>query len=178
MAGETVGQREAPCVTAPDPSIRPFEPSDLPALQRIRQAAFEPVFRSFREIVGAEIAAIAFAHADAEQARLLDDICAAGSGHRVLVATVGEEVVGFVSFTVDTGRRTGEIGLNAVHPNHAGRGLGTWMYGRVLARMKELGVALATVGTGGDPSHAPARRAYEKAGFGPALPSVYLYKLL
>jgi hypothetical protein len=105
-------------VTACDPSIRPFAPGDLPALQRIRQAAFEPVFRSFREIVGAEIAAIAFTHADAEQAKLLDEICAAGSGHHVLVVTIGEEIVGFVSFTVDTDRRTGEIGLNAVHPDH------------------------------------------------------------
>lgn len=158
------------------PSIRPFEPRDLPGLQRIRQAAFEPVFRSFRELVGAKIAAIAFTHADAEQAKLLDDICAAGSGHRVLVVTIGEEIVGFASFTVDTARRTGEIGLNAVHPDHAGRGHGTWMYRQVMARMKEQGVALATVGTGGDPSHAPARRAYEKAG--PALPSIHLYKLL
>lgn len=39
-------------------------------------------------------------------------------------------------------------------------------------------MALATVSTGGDPSHAPARRAYEKAGFGPGLPSVYLYRVL
>jgi hypothetical protein len=44
--------------------------------------------------------------------------------------------------------------------------------------MKEFGMALATVGTGADPSHAPARRAYEKAGFGAALPSVSLYRLL
>jgi GNAT superfamily N-acetyltransferase len=165
-------------VTASDPSLRPFEPGDLPALQHIRQAAFEPVFRSFRDIVGAEIAAIAFTHADADQAKLLDDICTAGSGHHVLVVTVGMEIVGFVSFTVDTDKRTAEIGLNAIHPRHAGRGLGTWMYKHVLTRMKELGAALATVGTGGDPSHAPARRAYEKAGFGPALPSIYLYKLL
>ncbi len=44
--------------------------------------------------------------------------------------------------------------------------------------MKEWGAEVATVSTGGDPSHAPARRAYGKAGFGPAIPSVALYKLL
>jgi GNAT superfamily N-acetyltransferase len=165
-------------VAASEPGIRPFDPGDLAALQRIRQAAFEPVFRSFRDIVGAEIAAIAFTHADADQAKLLSDICAAGSSHHVLVVTVGEEIAGFVSFTIDTDKRLGEISLNAIHPGHAGRGLGTWMYEHVLTRMKELGVALATVGTGGDLSHAPARRAYEKAGFGPALSSIYLYKPL
>lgn len=165
-------------MTASDPSIRPFEPGDLPALQRLRQTAFEPVFRSFREIVGAEIAAVAFAHADAEQAKLLDDICAGGSGHHVLVVTAGGEIAGFVASSMDADTRTGEIGLNAVHPDHACRGLGTWMYGQAMTRMKELGMAVATVSTGGDPSHAAARRAYEKAGFGPAIPSVHLYTLL
>jgi GNAT superfamily N-acetyltransferase len=79
---------------------------------------------------------------------------------------------------MDAAKRIGEIGLNAVHPAHAGQGIGTEMYDYALARMKEAGMTVATVGTGGDPSHAPARRAYEKAGFGPAIPSVYMYKLL
>jgi GNAT superfamily N-acetyltransferase len=165
-------------VAASAPTSRPLEPGDLPTLQSVRRAAFEPVFSSFRSIVGEEIAALAFADADAEQAKLLDDICAAESGHHVLVVTVDGETVGFVSFTTDVAKRTGEIGLNAVRPDHAGRGIGAWMYQHVLARMKELGMALAVVGTGGDSSHAPARRAYEKVGFGPAIPSVYLYKLL
>ena len=165
-------------MTTSDPVIRPFEPGDLPTMQRVRSAAFEPVFRSFREIVGEQIAALALADADAEQAKLLDDICAADSSHHVLVVTIRDEIVGFVSFTIDAEKHIGEIGLNAVHPEHAGQGVGTEMYEHVLARMKELGMAVATVGTGGDPSHAPARRAYEKAGFGPAIPSVYLYRLL
>jgi GNAT superfamily N-acetyltransferase len=79
---------------------------------------------------------------------------------------------------MDAARRVGEIGLNAVHPDHAGQGVGTAMYRHVLARMREGGMAVASVGTGGDPSHAPARRAYAKAGFGPAIPSLTLYRLL
>lgn len=165
-------------MTAFGPNVRPFVPDDLPAMQRVREAAFEPVFRSFRDIVGEEIAAIAFAHADAEQAKLLDDICRAGSERQVLVVTIADEIVGFVSFTINADRRMGEIGLNAVHPAHAGKGIGTAMYEQVLARMKAWGVAVVEVATGGDPSHAPARRAYEKAGFGRAIPSVALYRLL
>src|SRR3712207_5996825 len=141
-------------MAASAPTIRPLAPGDLPTLQSVRRAAFEPVFSSFRRIVGEEIAALAFADADAVQARLLDDICAAESGHQVLVVTVDGETVGFVSFTIDAAKRTGEIGLNAVRPDHAGKGIGTWMYQHVLARMKELGMALAVVGTGGDSSHA------------------------
>lgn len=158
--------------------IRLFEPADLPRLQEIRREAFAPVFQSFRDIVGPEIAAVAFAEADAEQARMLDGICAPDSGHTVLVVDVGTEIVGFVAFTVDTGQGIGEIGLNAIDPHFAGRGLGTWMYERALELMRQRGARVATVGTGGDPSHAAARRAYEKAGFGPGIPSLYMYRTL
>ena len=159
-------------------SLRPFEAGDLAELQRIREAAFAPVFASFRAIVGAEIAALGLAEAEEEQARHLDEICAEGSGHHVFVALASGEIAGFVSFTVDAAARSGEIGLNAVHPDFAGRGIGTWMYSEALARMKGLGAAVASVGTGGDPSHAAARRAYEKAGFGVGIASVHLYRLL
>jgi hypothetical protein len=69
--------------------IRPFQPADLPAMQEVRRLAFEPVFQSFRDIVGQEIAQRAFADADAEQARLLERLCGKDSGHHVFVVTVG-----------------------------------------------------------------------------------------
>jgi ribosomal protein S18 acetylase RimI-like enzyme len=158
--------------------IRPFEASDLPAMQQLRQAAFKPIFQSFRDIVGEQIYSIALVKSDSEQAELLESICKSGSRHQVFVVEVNEDIAGFVSFSLNHDRRVGEIGLNAVHPNYAGRGIGTKMYEFAVARMQESGMVLATVGTGGDPSHAPARRAYHKAGFGPALPSVFLYKLI
>ncbi|MCW5719019.1 MAG: GNAT family N-acetyltransferase [Bauldia sp.] len=167
-----------PPVTMPSPTIRPFVADDLPALQRIREAAFAPVFRSFREIVGPQIAMHAFAAADTDQARLLDDICDAGSAHRVRVVEAAGQVVGFVTFTINASDQVGEIGLNAVDPAHAGRGIGSWMYRLVLAEMQTLGAVVATVGVGGDPSHAAARSAYSKAGFGPGIPSLTLYRLL
>lgn len=159
-------------------AIRPFAAADLPALQQIRSAAFAPVFRSFGELVGPDIAETAFRNIDADQARMLDGICSEGSAHRLLVVMLGQEIVGFVSFSCDPENGTGEIGLNAVHPAQAGRGIGAWMYEEALARMKALGVRVVEVGTGGDASHAPARRAYEKVGFKAGIPSVTLYKRL
>jgi GNAT superfamily N-acetyltransferase len=147
-------------------------------MQAVRQAAFAPIFRSFREIVGEQIYALALASSDREQAELLDGLCQPPSASQVFVATTGERIVGFVAFSLDEKTRIGEIGLNAVDPDHAGQGIGTTMYEFVLARMKESGMAVATVGTGGDPSHAPARRAYAKAGFGAGIPSVSLYRAL
>ena len=156
--------------------IRPFEAADRPALQELRHAAFRPVFQSFRDIVGDPIYAIALAKSDLEQAELLDSLCNPGSAHQLFVGLWDEDIIGFVSFSLDRETRVGEIGLNAVHPDHAGKGVGTCMYDFVVSRMKEAGMQVATVGTGGDPSHAPARRAYEKAGFNVGLPSLWLYK--
>jgi GNAT superfamily N-acetyltransferase len=87
-------------------------------------------------------------------------------------------VVGFVSLQLNQETQIGEIGLNAVHPDHAGKGVGTAMYDFAIARMKEAGMRVATVATGGDPSHAPARRAYEKAGFTVQIPRVWLCRKL
>ena len=44
--------------------------------------------------------------------------------------------------------------------------------------MKQVGMRVATVGTGRDSSHAPARRAYEKAGFNVQISSVWLLQKL
>lgn len=160
-----------------DWTIRPFVPDDLPVLHRIREAAFAPVFAGFRDTVGVEIAAIVFADAEAGQGAHLDEICAS-AGHHVLVVECGGDMAGFVAFSVDSEKKMAVLGLNAVDPAFAGRGIGAWMYGEALARMKALGAAAVEVGTGGDAAHAPARRAYEKVGFGPVIPGVSLYRLL
>lgn len=159
-------------------AIRNLESGDLPALQAIRAAAFAPVFASFRAIVGPEIAVVALASAESEQAALLDSLCIPDPCRRMLVAVLGGGPVGFCAVRIDREQRIGEIELNAVLPDHAGRGVGAELYDAALRWLKAEGAAVAAVGTGGDPSHAPARRAYEKAGFGPAIPSVYLYRLL
>jgi GNAT superfamily N-acetyltransferase len=65
----------------------------------------------------------------------------------------------------------------AVHPDHQNRGIGTELNLFALERMKENGMKLVSVGTGGDPGHAPARRSYEKVGYTP-LPIVRYYKAL
>jgi len=161
-----------------DGRIRPFTPGDLSRLQDIRKAAFAPVFASFRTIVGEDIAAVAFAAAEQEQADHLSGLCAPDSGKEVYVAERKGEIAGFCAVALDRASAVGEIGLNAVHPDHQGEGVGSLLYAFALQRMKTAGMKAAAVGTGGDPSHVPARRAYEKAGFGPAIPSVYFYRPL
>lgn len=158
--------------------IRAYAPADLPTLHVIRAAAFAPVFASFRAIVGPEIAALGLTTAEQEQADLLDAIARPDSGHAIAVVEIEGALAGFVSWKPNIAPGIGEITLNAVHPDHGGNGIGTALYDHALAALKAAGMQLATVGTGGDPSHAPARRAYEKAGFNVHLPSIYMYRKL
>ena len=74
--------------------------------------------------------------------------------------------------------QVGEIGLNGMDPSYAGKGMGTEMYDFAVIRMREAGMKVATVATGGDPSHAPARRARQKAGFSVEVPSVWMRRTL
>ena len=155
--------------------IRPVEPRDYARLQAVRAAAFAPIFASFRAILGDEIYELAQARDDGAQGALLDSLLEPESGWKVYVAQRAGEVAGFVSVRLDADTRLGEIGLNAVHPDHAGNGIGTLLYDFALGRMRDAGMAVATVGTGGDPSHAPARQAYRKVGFHAELPTVWMY---
>ena len=158
--------------------VRPVKSDDIPRLQEIRQAAFEPVFASFRSILGDEIYELAQAREDEAQGALLSSTLEPESGWEVYAAELAEVVVGFVSMQLNPDTHVGEIGLNAVHPDFSGRGVGTAMYNFAIARMKEAGMRVATVATGGDPSHAPARRAYRKAGFTIEIPSVWMCRTL
>ena len=66
---------------------------------------------------------------------------------------------------MNTEKRSGEIGLNAVHPSEQGKGYGKQMYEFVLRHMRDEGIRLVGVSTGGDNSHIPAGKAYESVGF-------------
>ena len=75
-------------------------------------------------------------------------------------------MVGFVSVGIsDAQRSMGEISMLAVDPDYQGGGIGTALTEFALDRLKDAGMTVATVETGGDPGHAAARRTYEKAGF-------------
>ena len=165
-------------VSRPNVVMRPAQRRRSAAFGWVRQAAFAPVFASFRSILGDDIYALAQAREDEAQGELLVSLLAPESGWEVYAAEMAGTVVGFVAIQLNHETHVGEIGLNAVHPDHAGKGIGTAMYDFAIARMKEAGMRVATVATGGDPSHAPARRAYEKAGFTVHIPSVWLCRKL
>ena len=158
--------------------FRPARGDDEPRLQSILQAAFAPVFASFRSILGDEIYELAQRREDEAQAGHLSSLIAGTPNWELYVAQQGDEIVGFVAIQRDTETGVGEIGLNAVDPIRAGFGIGTAMYEFAIERLRQDGMKVAVVGTGGDPSHAPARRAYQKAGFTVEIPSVWMCRKL
>lgn len=161
-------------------SIRPYAEGDLSALQTIRAAAFAPVFRSFRTLDGKKAAPFVYSPANAEQGQEahLASMGEAGSRHTVLVAEAEGKPIGFCGYICDAASEVGEIGLNAVDPIFANQGVGTALYRAASEAMRQRGMKAIRVGTGGDDSHAPARRAYAKAGFERAIPSVLLIQTL
>ncbi len=159
-------------------TMRAATAEDHPVAEEIRQAAFDPVFESFKSILGNDIYELAQAKEDQAQGNILNDLLAADSEWELYLAEYEGAPVGFLSLKLDTTSNVGEIGLNAIHPESTGIGLGTEMYEFALERMRESGMKVATVATGGDPSHEPARSAYRKAGFDTEIPSVWMCKLL
>ena len=147
---------------------------DHARLDEIRIAAFAPIFRSFKQILGDTIYSIAQEHEDLAQAEMLTEILGSESPWTVYVVEMNETIVGFVSLRVDADRHLGEIGLNAVDPKFGGQGIGTQMYRFALDQLRQSGVKVATVATGGDASHQPALAAYRKAGFDVEIGSVWL----
>lgn len=85
----------------------------------------------------------------------------------VWVARSESQVVGFVAAKIHEKGTLGEIYMIAVDPGFQRRGIATALTEHALSWFKQAGVSVVMVETGGDPGHAPARRAYQSAGFRP-----------
>ena len=73
--------------------------------------------------------------------------------------------------------KKGEVILLAVHPDYQNKNIGTDLNLKAIENMTMAGMKLAVVETGGEESHAQARKAYEKAGY-VGLPIVRYFKNL
>jgi ribosomal protein S18 acetylase RimI-like enzyme len=154
--------------------IRPFEQADHEAVVALSLRAWEPVFASFRAVLGDALYERVHPDWERDQAASVADALAR---HETWVALVDGGIAGFVNVTFDLDERSGEIYMIAVDPAGQRRGIASLLTEFALDEMRARGLDLAIVATGGDPGHAPARRTYEKAGFTPC-PQVWYSKLL
>ncbi|MGW5364949.1 GNAT family N-acetyltransferase [Actinopolymorpha pittospori] len=157
-------------------NIRRFEDRDVDPVVGLSLRAWAPVFTSMANVLGQAIFTRLHPDWESGQAQAVKDVCAAHVGN-VWVAEVGAQVVGFVAIEFHQDGRTGEISMLAVDPDAQRQGVGTALTEFALARIKDAGMTMAIVETGGDPGHAPARRTYEKAGY-TLLPIARYFKAL
>ena len=156
--------------------IRPLRSSDVDALVELSLLAWSPVFHSFEQVLGQRVYELIWPDWASGQAEAVRTVCQDES-KVVLVAQVEGSVIGFVAYELDAEARVGEVFLLAVHPDYQNHGVGTALNKCALDKMKEAGMKMAKVETGGDPAHAPARASYQKAGY-TALPLVRYFKAL
>jgi ribosomal protein S18 acetylase RimI-like enzyme len=150
----------------------------------IAVAAWKPILAFYQSTLGDDLFAAAHPDWRKEKARQVRQACSPGSPTIVIVAEMrgsaqgAVRVVGFCTCYANSTTGIGEIGNNAVHPDWQDRGIAQRLYESAFERLRERGMRYVKVGTGGDPAHAPARRAYQKAGFDVALPAVEYYRKL
>jgi ribosomal protein S18 acetylase RimI-like enzyme len=153
--------------------IRPFQRNDINDLVQLTLLAFEPVFISFEQILGPKIFPIIYPDWRKRQSEGVEKL-SNNEKINLWVAEVDGKVIGFIAYELYDDK-TGEVQLLAVHPEHQNRGVGTELNTFALQKMRASGMKMAVVATGGDPSHAPARKSYEKAEY-TGLPLVRYYK--
>jgi ribosomal protein S18 acetylase RimI-like enzyme len=159
-----------------DTAIRALRADDIEAVVEFSVRAWRPVFESFAQVMGSVIFQHIYPDWAAIQASAVDSACR-GEANRVWVAEAGGRLVGFVVVVIHDDAEIGEIDMIAVDPDYQNQGIGLDLVTFAVDRIAELGMALAQIGTGGDPGHAPARHVYEKAGFTP-FPQVLYYNAL
>lgn len=153
--------------------IVPTEEKYVEDCARIAIRAWEPIHESYKNCIGADLHDELMPTWREDKAQSTRNILATGNA---FVALLGDRVVGYCSYGIDG--ILGEIKGNSVDPDMRGMGIANKLYHAALDKMRADGCKYATVNTGLDEGHAPARRAYNKVGFEKNLPSIMYYQRL
>lgn len=157
--------------------IRRARSEDAIACGEIAVLAWQRVFDAYLEMLGPELFAQLHTGWENRKREQVVPFIEANPDHAI-VTDVDGVVAGFLTFHVLESQSLGEIGNNAVHPDWQGHGIGARQCERVLALFRQLGLAAATVQTGLDDGHGPARSMYVKAGFDHSTPNIRYYMKL
>ncbi|MDR6317759.1 GNAT family N-acetyltransferase [Actinoplanes couchii] len=142
--------------------------TDLPTVVALAVEVFGPFHEeSFRPAVGEVVFTDRDAHWREEYAEQIPKLA-----HVAVAETPDGVIAGFVAWD-----DRGDVSHVAVSPGHRRTGLGRALCEHAFARLKAAGTTVATIGTGGDDFHAPARALYESLGCTP-FPLVTYYREL
>jgi GNAT superfamily N-acetyltransferase len=157
--------------------MRTARAEDAERCGEIAVLAWQRVHDAMRQMLGDELADL---YGSGWEERKRNDVMGfiTRTPERAIVTEMDGQVVGFLTFSAGSREGIGEIGNNAVHPGWQGHGIGARQCQRVLEIFREMGLKAATVYTGLDEGHAPARAMYVKAGFTHSTPHIrYFMKL-
>ena len=154
-------------------NMREYRADDLEKVMEIANKAWRPIRKMGRETLGDSIADLMNPLGDdvSKGLQVKDQIDSGKYG--IALCEHEGEVVGFVTWAVNG--IWGEICNNGALTETGLKGIGQTMYKYVMEEFKQKGVKVVKVTTGLDWAHAPARRAYERAGFKKHLDSTTYY---
>lgn len=152
-------------MTTPTLRIAPFKPAHLDAIVELSVRAWAPVFPAMKaEVPGYVYDAF---YPDGWEARQRADVAAVCEDDEtdVRVALLDDTPVGYVGLRAHEEDSMGEIHIIAVDPGFQRKGIGRALLHFAFDWMREKGLSIAMVESGGDGGHSPSRATYEQAGF-------------
>jgi ribosomal protein S18 acetylase RimI-like enzyme len=145
--------------------IRSLFQHDLARITDLTVETFRPFYEdSFRPLMGDVIFANQHGNWRDDYRQQVAELHDPDQHKHVAVAELDGAIAGYVAWNVSPARRNGEITHLAVAVEHRRHHVGTALCEHVFGEMRALGAEVATIGTGGDAFHAPARALYESLG--------------
>lgn len=149
-------------------TLRDQRETDLPVLVDLAQRSWKDVEASVDEVLGNPLDRLATPSWDDHHEAVVRAACRSPESS-VVVAEDDGEVVGFVASRVHAASagmsEYGEVEVIAVDPACRDRGVGRALLDRAIGQLRDAGVPVIMLETGGDEGHTPARALYESMGF-------------
>ena len=147
-------------------SIAPYDPDQLHDVVEMAVRIWAPVFPLLKEDIPAYVYQSFYPNGwEARQRADVHAVCA-DSGTDVYLASVNKTLAGFIGLRSHPESSMGEVYIVGVDPAFQRQGVGRALLDFGFDWMRQRGIAMAFVETGGDRGHAPSRAIYEGAGFG------------
>lgn len=144
--------------------IRSCRQQDVARITDIAKTAWAPIYDAYAKEHGEELFRTLMPDALERKGQAVAAFCREHPD-RVYVWEEQGQVAAFLTFRVNPDPGIGTILNNAVAPAFQGKGIGPRLYREVIRHFRSLNLKYAKVSTGADAAHAPARKAYKKAGF-------------
>ena len=156
-------------------TIRLATEADADTIVAIAVAEWEAIYQGYRSQLGDEIFYLFFPNHKAQKEAGVRANIKSGT---MYVTECEGRIAGFIHYVYDEASRIGTISNNAVSGNFRGKGIGPKQYEFIFNVLRDRGAIAVRVTTGLDEGHAPARHAYEKAGFSAHTEAITYYKKL